>query len=455
MVGGEGGGGGRAARKGGAPSQGIELLLHVARELGVQSDRELAELCGVSVDHLENWKSGASQEMKAQTLAAVKEGLSSRLRTLQERARRADAAHDAGLVALEIEDASNPSALQRQFHHRVSYDYLGHRFLYFEPQGAIAWENLMKGGYDQSCWLLGVEDCARAFLEGSKDGPKGPLARALGLGRRGAAQGLDLVSLGPGEASKEALILAHVIDAEERVQQRLPWLAAALVDVSVPLLLRGAKDCRALLAQRSREGAVLPFCADFEEGELTFLRRLPTSEAQGGVRLVTMLGNVFGNVRDEEALMRERIERVVRPGDFLWLEVAVRLERLQDDPLWRMTEAKDDGPLTAAEANRRLLLEGPFRRWEAALGRRPSELSTRVWVREDDDTCRVPGSANFCHDLVLREERRACTMLYSRRYDIGRLGAWLEQRGFTVEASVPVPDSAGRARVGHVLARRK
>lgn len=442
-------------KKAGTPSQVVELLLHVARELGVGSDRELAELCGVSVDHLENWKSGASREMKAQTLASVKNGLSARLRMVHERARRADAAHDAGLIALEIEEESSPSSLQRQFQSRVGYDYLGHRFLYFEPQGAIAWENLMKGGYDQNCWLQGVESCARSFLETGKDGPKGPLARALGLGRRGSAHGLDFISLGPGEASKEALVISSVIDAEERGQQKLPWIAATLVDVSVPLLLRGAKACRAVLAQRGRDGAVLPFCADFEEGALSFLRRLPSSESEGGVRLVAMLGNVFGNVRDEGALVRERIDRVVRPGDFLWLEVAVRLERVEDDPLWRMTEAKEDGQLTAPEANRRLLLEGPFRRWEAALGRRPSQLTTRVWLREDDDTSGVPGSVNFCHDLVLREERRACTMLYSRRYDIGKLGAWLEERGFEVESTTAVNDSVGRARVAHLLARRR
>ena len=41
--------------------------------------------------------------------------------------------------------------------------------------------------------------------------------------------------------------------------------------------------------------AVLPFCADFEEGELAFAQRLPTAE-NDGVRLVLLLGNVFGNV---------------------------------------------------------------------------------------------------------------------------------------------------------------
>lgn len=421
--------------KKGAKSQVVELLLHVAELLDVKTDRELAELAGVVVDNIDNWKSGASQELKAQTLQTIKDGLAARVHALKERARVVDAGHESGLVALEIEEESGPAALQRQFHDRVTYDYLGHRFLYFEPQGALAWESLMKGGYDQSCWLAGVDACARAFF----DEDKGPIARALGLGRRGA-RGLDVVSLGPGEASKEAVVVRHLAGGA------LAWLSVALVDVSIPLVLKGAKACRA----EDKSASVLPFCADFEEGKLTFLHRLRPD----GVRVVLMLGNVFGNVRDEEVLVKERLARLLRPGDFLWLEVATRAERLEDDPLYAMTK-NPEGELTAPEANRRLLLEGPFRRWEAATGRRPSDIFTRVWLREDDETSRVPRSLNFCHDLVFRGERRACTMLYSRRYDVAALSRWLEQQGFAVESTVPVDDSQKRTRVAHVLARKR
>jgi hypothetical protein len=99
------------------------------------------------------------------------------------------------------------------------------------------------------------------------------------------------------------------------------------------------------------------------------------------------------------------------------------------------------------------LLEGPFRRWEAAIGRPPTEIETRVWVREDDDTSRVPGSVNFCHDLIIKPERRVCTMLYSRRYDPGALSSWLEDHGFAVERVVQVDDS--RPRIVHLLLRRE
>jgi uncharacterized SAM-dependent methyltransferase len=426
-------------------SQVIDLLVHVAALLGVESDRDLADLAGVSVDNIDNWKSGASQELKGQTLTTVKDALTTRVRALEERARLVDS--ELGIVGVEVEETSGPSAMQRQFHDRLSYDYLGHRFLYFEAHGAIAWENLMKGGYDQRCWLAGVEQCAAQFFETQKDGPVGTIAKALGL-RRGSPRGLDLISFGPGEASKEALVLKRVLAEEENCKQRLAWLQPALVDVSVPLLLKGAKACRALLADRGE--AVLAFCADFEEGPLSFAHRLHDD----GVRVLCMLGNVFGNVRDEEVLVRERVSRILRPGDFLWIEVATRLERVEDDPLYSMTK-NPEGELTAPEANRRLLLEGPYRRWEAASGRRPTDIVTRVFLREGDDTACVPGSVNFCHDLVFKEERRACTMLYSRRYDLAHLATWFERWGYEVCAVVPVDDSMKRARVAHMLVRRR
>lgn len=415
------------AKKGAGPkSQLVDLLLHTAAALGVESDRELAALAGVSIDNIDNWKSGATQELKVQTLAAIKDGLAQRILELREQARALGESHDGGLLALEIEEGSSPVALQRQFHDRVTWDYLGHRFLYFDSQGALAWENLMRAGYDQGCWLKGVDACAQQLID---DGV---------IDKR---QGLDLISLGPGEAAKEALIAARI------AALGLPWFAVALVDVSIPLLVSGTKACRKRAVQ------VLPFCADFEEGPLSFARRLPTAH-HNGVRIVAMLGNVFGNVRDEEVLIRERLSSLIRPGDLLWLEVALRLERVEDDPLFRMT-LPARGELTAPEANRRLLLEGPYRRWDAAHGRRPSDLHTRVWVRENDETSRVPGSLNFCHDLVFEEQRRACTMLYSRRYDVSGLSRWLEGLGYAVQATVPVPDSQKRERVVHLVARKR
>ena len=58
-------------------------------------------------------------------------------------------------------------------------------------------------------------------------------------------------------------------------------------------------------------------------------------------------------------------------------------------------------------------------------------------------------------DLAIESERRMTTMLYSRRYQLEGLTAWLEQLEFSVERIVRIEDSKRRPRVAHVLARRR
>lgn len=433
-------------------SQVLELLLHVAGALGLSTDREIADFIGVTPENVAHWKAGTVHELKGQTLDAVKEALGARLAALRDAAHSAAAAP--GIHRVEVEEGSSPSDLQRQFQDRVAYDYLGHRFLYYEPHGALAWENLIRGGYEQARWLAGVERCSQAWLEGDKGG-RGPIATALAHDKKVRPRGLDVISLGPGEGGKEALFLKALRGSE--LSERLPWLTFAPIDVSIPLLLSAAHVARQVIeGARHAEGAqVLPFCADFEEGRLSFQGRLPTHARPGpsGLRLVMLLGNTFGNLRNEEGFIRQKLGAIVRPGDLLWLEVALRPQQIENDSLYPMTLPGRSE--TAAETNRRILLEGPFRRWEAAMGRQPTELEMRVFIREDDETCHVPGSLNFCHDLVLRAERRACSMLYSRRYQPEALCRWLEAQGYSVERLVKVDDSKGQPRVAHLLLQKR
>jgi transcriptional regulator with XRE-family HTH domain len=440
------------------PSQVVELLLSVAESLGVTGDRDLAALAGVSVETISNWRGGAVQELKPTKLRAVERALAARVGALLERAGAVRADPDLGLVPIEIEERSSPTALQRQLRDRIHYDYLGHRFLYFEPQGALAWESLIGAGYEQDLWLRGVDECAKAWIDPARHargGCRGPIADALGYGPKAKTRGLDVVSLGPGEGGKELRILERVLDLEKRADQSLPFLTLALCDVSISLLLRAVDEASRRVLNEGSHANVLGFCADFEEGPLAFMTRLPTArgDAGDGLRLVVILGNVFGNVRDEQTFLRTKLADILRPGDLLWLEVGVRFDRPSQDPLFRLTE--QDREETATEAHRRLLLEGPYRRWESAVGRPPDKLGMRVRVREDDEASRVPGSYNFVHDLVIEGQGRTITMLYSRRYQIEGLTRWLEDNGFAVERMVPVLDSKKQARVTHVLARRK
>ncbi len=441
----------------------MELFIAIAEQLGAKTDREIAELAGVSVENVANWRNGLVQEFKPQKLKGIKDAISARIGALREQAKHAEGDLLLGLSSVELEQGSSPSDLLKQFRDRVAYDYLGHRFLYFDAQGALAWENLLKGGYEQELWIGGAENCADAWLDTKRDDAgraKGPIAEALGLGRRGGqTAGLDIISLGPGEGGKELIFLRKLLNAEEGVEQRLPWVTFAPVDISISLLLAAARGSRALFADASatRESAMmntLPFCADFEEGRLAFLSRLPTaSESAPGVRLVIMLGNTFGNLRDEEMFVRQKLWAMTRPGDLVWMEVGLRIEPLENDPLFALTQS--DRLETSSEANRRLLLEGPYRRFEAASGKKPAPIDVRIWVREDDDVSRIAGSLNFCHDLVLKEERRVCTMLYSRRYRLEDLTAWFEKMRFDVLRIVRVDDSKKRPRVCHLLLRKR
>jgi hypothetical protein len=460
---------GRAAKKpmtkkSVAPSQLMELYLAVAAELGFVTDRDVGALADVGPENAANWRSGAVREFKVQKFRAAVDTLTAHLRALRVQAGQLDPTADGGsLHPLEIEEGSSPVDLQRQFRDRVGYDYLGHRFLYFDPQGALAWENLINAGYGQDRWLEGVEECATQwFSVGRESGghAHGPIARALGLGRRDRPRGIDIISLGPGDGGKELRILQALLGAEKEARQRAAWITYAPVDVSIALLIAAGKSARrALLGETGGDDAVsravLPFCADFEEGPLGFSRRLRTSlpGATEGLRLVAILGNVFGNLRDEEQFVRQKLARLVRPGDFLWIEVALRLDPIETDPLYAMTRA--DHEETAAEANRRLLIEGPYRRWAAAAGRASPNLDSRIWVREDDDSARVPGSCNFCHDLIIKDERRVCTMLYSRRYNLEQLSTWWEAQGYAIEGIQRVKDAKGRHLIAHLLLRRR
>lgn len=447
------------------PSQLMELFLTVAEQLGFTSDRDLAVLADVGPENVPNWRSGAVKEFKNQKFRAVLHNLESLIGELRERAGQSYSA-DHALTQLEIEAGSSPSDLERQFRDRVVYDYLGHRFLYFEPQGALAWENLIKTDYAQERWLSGVESCANRWLDPEREmggRAKGEIVRRVGLNRRDRPRGLDVVSLGPGEGDKEQLILGKLLEAERETRMRTAWLSFAPVDVSIALLIAAAQGSRNLLFgpsagddQASAYRSVMPFVADFEEGRLSFLERLKTSSESGaeGMRLVLILGNILGNLRDEETFVRHKLWNIARPGDLVWVEVGLRADSVADDPLYRQTREGDSGTETAADANRRILLEGPYRRWASAIGRPTPRLTLRIWPREDDEASRIPGSYNFCHDLVIEDESRVCTMLYSRRYDRDELCKWFEGLDFKVVDVNTVEAGKGKPKVAHLLLAR-
>ncbi|MFT7582080.1 MAG: putative SAM-dependent methyltransferase [Myxococcota bacterium] len=445
----------------------MDLFLSVSEALGFDRDRDIAGLAGVIGDNVDNWRSGAVQEFKRQTLNHAKASLTAYIARLRQRALLARQAPGEGLHPLTIEEGSGPDALLRQFRDRIGFDYLGHRFLYYEPQGALAWMRIIQEGYEQDAWMRGIRQAAGQWLGSGKDPqgrPKSPLADALGVGTK-YPRGIDVIGLGCGDGSKEVAVLDSLLSL---ISDHHPpeWLSFVPVDVSIPLLLRAASAGRDALAKhvasdeddardRFLRYSVQPLCADFEEGSLRFEQHLDSTVRGGDIstRLILLLGNTFGNLRDEERFVRHKLWRLARRGDFVWLEVAIRMEPITSDPLYGATQSEHTE--TAAEASRRQLLEGPFRRWEAALGRAPERLKTRIWLRHDDASARIQGSYNFCHDLVLEAQGRVCTMLYSRRYQLDDLITWLGRHEFDVVRNMTIRDSKKRPRVAHLLLRRR
>jgi len=397
---------------------------------------------------------GKVSDFKLETLKAATKRLVSHLSNLRVSAGLAggdagSAGGDAGSGArrgvfrIHVEDGSTPADLQRQFQMNVNHAYLGHRFLYFEPQGAVAWKALMEDPeYDQSRWLAGVAGAAHAWLA-----PRQPVDAV-------AHHGVELISLGSGEGSKDARLLAELIGAAAKP----PWIAYVPVDVSVPLLVAAARDAAQTVARASaaREvgGAVMPFCADFEEGALEFLGHLPTG-SRAGVRLILVLGNVFGNVRDEERFVDRVLTKIARPKDLVWIEVALRPDDLAKDPVHSMT-LQTRRPESATALNRWKFIVGPYVRCMATMGAPLRDVKLRIKVHVEDDVARIPESCNFVHDLLIgnANEEDVCTMLYSRRYREEPLKAWFRGHGFQVDATSIVDRSNGVPGVMNLLLRK-
>lgn len=429
--------------KPGTPSQLLDLFFHVADTLGFRTNREVAKLADVTVANVELWRKGEGASVKTTTLTTMKAGLEQMIRLGRDRSQCA-AELSAPLHSIEIEGGAGPSELQESFEQRSGADYVGHRFLYYEPQGAVTWRRLIGQGYGQRHWLDGVRQCCARWLA-----PDGPLAEWLESGGR-SSRGLDFISLGPGDGEKERIVLEHLLDHEERTRRELRWLSYAPVDVSIPLLLQSAQGARALLAERQKLArpthVVWPFCADFEEGKLAFAGRLPTATDESGRRLIVLLGNTLGNVRDEATFVQDKISVLARPGDLLWVEVALGHDRIDDDPFSQMNEAE--------ESNRHAFLRGPYERWEATRATKKSHLKVKIWPDPGQRTPCLPGAYNWCHDLHINGVR-VCTMLYSRRYQVRPLLDWFDRAGYEPLSELVVSEGSGRTRVAHLLLRRR
>jgi hypothetical protein len=424
-----------------ARSQVFDLILGLLELHGFHTVEAQASICGVTPTTIQNWKTG---KVKALNRGKLEEVIA-RIHFLSKR-RGVDLVGEPSLCPIVIEDGAGPEDLERQLHDKWDSVYLGHKFLYYHPAGAMAWIKLLETGYGATMLNKGFVTAMSAALDSTAK-----LSAALRW-TEGRSCGIDLISLGPGDGAKEARAIEQLIQHSGSNHRLIDWLTYTPVDVSIPLLRLASENARNLIRDRVEverwpHFLVRPSCSDFEDGNIGFASHL--SESSEDRRLVLFLGGTFGNLKSETAFMERTLGRLLRPGDLLWFEVGVRQPRIEDDSLYGVAKGLGD----TQETVRRALVEGPHRRFRASVGA-PLDSKMQIIPRDGGATCEVPRSYNFVHDVDINPSGQRCSVLYSRRYDIAALCQWLAGFGYETLFEFAVKDSNERDRTAHLLLRR-
>jgi hypothetical protein len=423
-------------------SQVFDLIFGLLELHGFTTSEAQASIFGVTPTTISNWKTG---KVKALNRGKLEEVIA-RIHFLSKR-RGVDLVGEPSLCPIVIEEGAGPEDLERQLREKWDSVYLGHKFLYYHPAGAMAWTKLLETGYGNALLTKNFAVALSAALEHESPASAGKLASALRW-HEGRSCGIDLISLGPGDGAKEAHAIEQLIAHSGLEHRLIDWLTYTPVDVSIPLLRLASEKARNLIRDRVTPERwphflVRPSCSDFEDGNIGFAHHL--SEDGEDRRLVLFLGGTFGNLKSETAFVEKTLNRMMRTGDLLWLEVGVRQPNIEDDSLHALAKG---GLGDTQETVRRALVEGPHRRFRASVGS-PFDTTMRIIPRDGGVTCEVPRSYNFVHDVDINPSGQRCSVLYSRRYEIAALRQWLAGFGYETLYEHAVKD-----RTAHLLVRR-
>lgn len=426
-----------------ANNQVFELIFGLLELHGFHTHEAQASIIGVTPTTITNWKTGKVRALNRGKLDEVIR----RVHFLSKR-RGVDLVGEPSLCPIVIEEGAGPADIERQLRDKWDSVYLGHKFLYYHPAGAMAWKKLLDTGYGSAQLAKGFANAFGLALRDSTPG-KSNLASMLRWSE-GKSCGVDLISLGPGDGAKEAIAIESLIDRAGPKHRLIDWLTFTPVDVSIPLLRMASERARNLIRDRLNKESwphflVRPSCSDFEDGGIGFAGHL--SDNPSDRRLALFLGGTFGNLKSETRFVEYSLGRMLRPGDLVWLEVGVRQDRIEDDGLYALSKGQLGD---TQETVRRSLVEGPHRRFRASVGS-PLDTRMRIIPREGGATCEVPGSYNFVHDVDINPSGQRCSVLYSRRYDIDALRRWFLELGYETRFEHRVKDSRGRDRTAHLL----
>ena len=422
-------------------SQVFDLIFGLLELYGFSTSEAQASILGVTPTTISNWKTGKVKALNRGKLEEVIE----RIHFIGKR-RGVDLVGEPSLCPIVIEDGAGPEDIERELREKWDSVYLGHKFLYYHPAGAMAWTKLLETSYGDGQLIKNFTAAISTALQHDATNV-GKLASVLRW-HEGKSCGIDLVSLGPGDGVKEARAIELLIAHSGPEHRLIDWLTYTPVDVSIPLLRLASEKARNLIrdrvsSERWPHFLVRPSCSDFEEGKIGFAHHLSGNDEDR--RLVLFLGGTFGNLKSETAFVENSLGRLMRPGDLLWLEVGVRQANIEDDSLHALTK---EGFGDTQETVRRSLVEGPHRRFRASVGS-PFDTTMRIIPRDGGATCEVPRCYNFVHDVDINPSGQRCSVLYSRRYDIAALRHWLTSFGYETLYEHAVKD-----RTAHLLLRR-
>lgn len=428
----------------GSNNQVFELIFGLLELHGFHTNEAQASIIGVTPTTITNWKTGRVKALNRGKLDEVIR----RVHFLSKR-RGVDLVGEPSLCPIVIEEGAGPADLERQLREKWDSVYLGHKFLYYHPAGAMAWTKMLDTGYGKAQLAKGFSTAFDIALNQRPATGKSNLATLLRWSENKSC-GVDLISLGPGDGTKEVHAIRLLIKHAGPKHRLIDWLTYTPVDVSIPLLRMASEQARNLIRDRLDKESwphylVRPSCSDFEDGNIGFAGHL--SDNPGDRRLALFLGGTFGNLKSENRFVEHSLDRLLRRGDMLWLEVGVRQTRIEDDGLYTLSKGQLGD---TQETVRRSLVEGPHRRFRASVGS-PLDTRMRIIPREGGATCEVPGSYNFVHDVDINPTGQRCSVLYSRRYDIEALRRWFAGHGYETRFEHRTKDRRGRDRTAHLL----
>lgn len=256
--------------------------------------------------------------------------------------------------------------------------------------------------------------------------PLGPMAaKILESTGRGC---IDLIALGAGDGRQEVRLALHILEkGGELFSRHRADLCLHLLDISQPLLSEAYRHAAASLASR-RGVTVWAIQGNFHHlPRYTQLHYAP--ERAHRRRVITMLGNTWGNLDNEPSFIRHCLGDFA-PNDLLLMDVDLaRAPADQPDAIRRQDHALQNGMKPAHVE----WLGGPLLRY--------CQGAVDVKFRYELETnCPVPGS--YCLDAMAtvtgadKRERRFSVFRF-KRYDLERLTKLLASHGWQLLAQLP------------------